>query len=157
MYHYFQDNIEKDNINNLIDKIDVDEEVHLYFSTDGGDYDTMRYFIDFLNSKENIVVHLVEYVMSAGCLLFTDFKGKLIIEDGLEYLMFHVFDRQVYTLRKDALINDRILKIQTKQLNENFAKKIKQKGLLTDIQLKKYLKGYDVIVYAEQIKEWKLN
>ena len=157
MYYYFQDRIEKDNINSLIDKIDVDEEVHLYFSTDGGHYDTMQYFIDFLNSKENIVVHLVECVMSSGCLLFTDFKGKIILEDGLDYLMFHVFDRQVYTLRKDGLIDDRILKKQTRQLNENFAKKIKEKGLLTDKQLKKYINGFDVVIYKEQFDKWKLN
>jgi hypothetical protein len=157
MHYYFQDRIEKDNINNLIEKIDVDEEVHLYFSTDGGHYDTMQYLIDFLNSKENIVIHLVECVMSAGCLLFTYFKGKLILEDGLDYLMFHVFDRQVYHLRKDGLIDDRILKKQTKQLNENFAKKIKEKGLLTDTQLKKYINGYDVVVYKQQFDKWVLN
>ena len=55
------------------------------------------------------------------------------------------------------MIDDRVLKRQTKQLNENFAKKIKEKGLLTDTQLKRYINGYDVVVYKQQFDKWKLN
>lgn len=156
MHYYFDDKIEKDNINNLIEKIDVDEEVHLFFSTDGGHYNVMMYLIDFLNRKDNITVHLTEIVQSAGCFLLTDYNGKLVIEDGVDYFMFHAVDMQRYTLRKDGYINEDILVKQIEVVNKNFAKKLKQKGILTDKQIKQFNKGRDVIVYAEQIKKWKL-
>ena len=155
MHYYFDDKIEKDSINNLIEKIDVDEEVHLFFSTDGGHYNVMMYFIDFLNSKENITVHLTEVIQSAGCFLLTDYNGKLVIEDGIDYIMFHVVDMQRYTLRKDGYINDSILVKQIKEVNEDFARKLKDKEILTDRQIKQFLKGQDVIVYKGQIKTWK--
>ncbi len=157
MHYYFDDKIEKDNINNLIEKIDVDEEVHLFFSTDGGHYNVMMYLIDFLNRKDNITVHLTEIVQSAGCFLLTDYNGKLVIEDGVDYFMFHAVDMQRYTLRKDGYINEDILVKQIEVVNKNFAKKLKQKGILTDKQIKQFNKGRDVIVYAEQIKKWNLN
>lgn len=71
--------------------------------------------------------------------------------------MFHATDMQRYTLRKDAYINDNILVKQIEEVNKNFAKKIKQKEILTDKQIKQFNKGKDVIVYAEQIKKWNLN
>jgi hypothetical protein len=156
MHYYFDDKIEKDNINNLIEKIDVDEEVHLFFSTDGGHYNVMMYLIDFLNRKDNITVHLTEIVQSAGCFLLTDYSGKLVIEDGVDYFMFHAVDMQRYTLRKDGYIDEDILVKQIEVVNKNFAKKLKQKGILTDKQIKQFNKGRDVIVYSEQIKKWEL-
>jgi hypothetical protein len=157
MHYYFDDKIEKDQINNLIDKIDVDEEVHLFFSTDGGYYNVMMYLIDFLNSKSNITVHLTGVVQSAGCFLLTDYNGKLIIEDSIDYIMFHATDIQRYTIRNNGYINDSILIKQIEDINKNFAKKVKQKGILTDKQIKQFNKGKDVIVYAKQIKKWDLN
>lgn len=156
MYYYFEDPIEKEYINALIEKIDVEEEVHLYFSTEGGYYDVMMFLIDFLNSKENIIVHLVESVMSAGGLLFTEYKGKLILEDGLDCLMFHCFDRRLYTLREDGYNKNKRLTRQTKQLNENFAKKLKDKEILTEKQTKQFLQGKDIIIYKEQFSKYKL-
>jgi hypothetical protein len=156
MHYYFDDKIEKDNINNLIEKIDVDEEVHLFFSTDGGHYNVMMYLIDFLNRKDNITVHLTEVIQSAGCFLLTDYNGKLVVEDGVDYFMFHATDMQRYTIRRDGYINDDILIEQVEKVNKNFAKKLKQKGILTQKQIKQFNKGKDVIVYAEQIKKWEL-
>ena len=52
--------------------------------------------------------------------------------------------------------NPKILSKQDKEYNINFAKKVKNKGLLTEKQLKNLLAGRDVVVYLEQFKKWKL-
>lgn len=156
MHIYFEDAIEKEIINNLVEKIGDNENVHLYFSTEGGYTDVMRFFVDFLNTKEDLTVHLVDSVCSAGTLLLTDFKGKLVIDEGLDYFMFHKFDRQIYTLRKNAYIDDSLLVKQTNDLNINFAKKLKKKGLLTSKQVKQFNKGGDVFVYREEFKKWNI-
>jgi hypothetical protein len=156
MYIYFEDPIEKEFINTLIEKIDIEDEVHLYFATDGGYYDVMKFFVDFLNTKENITIHLIECVQSAGTMLLTDFKGKLIIEEGFDFFMFHKFDRQIYTLRKNSYCDDKLLVSQTDELNKNFAKKLKKKGILTAKQIKQFMQGKDVVVYREQSKTWNI-
>ncbi len=68
--------------------------------------------------------------------------------------MFHFFDRESYNLRKRSL--DKKLTKQDFKGNKIFAKKLKEKGFLTDKQIEKFLKGKDVYVYKKQFKKWRL-
>lgn len=157
-YYYFENNIEVNNINNLVEKLhSMNGEIILYFSTSGGETSVMNYLIKYLNSrKDEIKIVLTNKIYSAGVYLLLDFKGKLGIED-LDSILFHAADREIYSYRKDSYFtNKKIIAKQDKEFNLETAKKIKKKELLTNKQLKQFLKGYDVVVYKEQFEKWKL-
>lgn len=65
-------------------------------------------------------------------------------------LYFATFGGEVYTLRKQKIDYNKLVSF-TEEENKIFAKKLKQKEILTDKQIKQFLKGEDVIVYREQI------
>jgi len=154
--YFFSQDITIDNINNLVGKLESSEgKFNLYFATDGGSPEAMTFLIQYMNTREDeIEVTLTDAVMSAGTKMLTDFKGKINISDGLDLVMFHMWDRESYSLRK-GFANDKLLTSQDFEENKKFAKKLKNKGLLTDKQIKQFLAGKDVIVYKEQIKGWK--
>ena len=157
--YYFSDDINVENVNTLVEKLQaVEGKIRLYFSTDGGDPSSMNFLLNFLNSrKEYITVVVTDRCYSAGVDIFVLFEGRIEIED-LDCMLFHVMDRQRYSYRVDGYTSDpKILAKQDKEYNINFAKKIKKKGLLTDKQLKQFLNGRDVIVYKKQFEKWKLN
>ena len=152
--YYFEDDIHKDSVNELVERLWDKDKVKLYFATFGGEVDSMKYLIDVLNDKKNLTVVLNSYLGSAGTLLLTEYTGKLKILPTVEYFLFHKFDREVYTLRKQKVNNSKLLKF-TEEENKIFAEKLKQKEILTDKQIKQFLKGEDVIIYREQILKFK--
>ncbi len=152
--YYFEDDIHKDSVNELMERLWDKDEVKLYFATFGGEVDSMRYLIDVLNAKKNITVVLNSYLGSAGTLLLTEYTGKLEILPTVEYFLFHKFDREVYTLRKQKIDHNKLVSF-TEEENKIFAEKLKQKEILTDKQIKQFLKGEDVIIYREQIQNFK--
>jgi hypothetical protein len=154
--YYFNNEITVENLNNLVERLQaVEGEIELWFSTNGGDTSAMSFLVRFLNSrKDDITVVLTDRVYSSGTFILTDFKGKIKIED-LDAILFHLADRESYNLRKDGYsLSNKILTKQDKEYNKIFAEKIKNKGLLTDKQLKQFLKGKDVVVYQKQFKKW---
>jgi len=154
MHHFFSKDITVENINELITTLDTDEKINLYFSTEGGSPSAMKFLIDFLNTK-NVEITLVDWVMSSGTLLFTDFNGKINLHEELDCILFHMFDRESYSLRK-GFLNEKILTKQDLEGNKKFAEKIKNKGYLTNKQIKKFLKGEDVIIYKKTFSKWKV-
>ena len=112
MNYYFHEVITKESINDLVEKItNTEGKINLWFSTEGGDVTPMYFLCDVLNErKEDIEITLVETVMSAGIILLVEFKGKINFSEHLDCLMFHMFDRQSYSLRKGYL-NDKVLTI----------------------------------------------
>jgi hypothetical protein len=153
-FYYFNQDITADNINNLVDKLqEIEGKINLYFSTNGGQLDPMTYLISFLNSrKEDITVVIIDRLASAGTLILSDFKGAVKIDKGLDFILFHMFDRESYSLRKDY-ISDKTITQQDLHRNKIFAKKLKKKELLTDKQLKQFLEGKDVILYRKDFKK----
>ncbi len=93
MYHFFNKDITVDNINNLVDKLQTtDGEINLYFSTDGGSPDAMEFLINYLNTrKDEISITLTDWVMSAGTILLTEFKGKIILGEKLDFFYVSFF------------------------------------------------------------------
>lgn len=161
MYYYFNNEITTVTVNELVEKLEqLDGEINLYFSTNGGHSASMKFLIKYFNSiKDRLTITLIEDVWSAGTRILIDFEGKIeICIEEMDSFLFHVADRENYNFRKDSNIcNQQILSKQDKEFNIKFAEKIKKKGLLTDKQLKQFLNGRDIIVYKEQFEKWKLN
>jgi hypothetical protein len=160
MHYFFNDKINIDNINTLIKTIDVNENVTLYFSTSGGSPMAADYLIDFLNTKkDNITIVITNQLQSCGVNLLLDFLGNIELDlDHLDFILFHIADREMYSLRKDSY-NENIKKIkeQDKEYNEKTYRKIKDKKLLTAKQLLDFKKGKDVYVYKSQFINWNIK
>jgi hypothetical protein len=152
----FDEEITKETVQDCIDAIHIHPEVDLFFSTQGGETCMMNSFISYLNlRKEEITIHLADAVASAGVFLLTDFKGKIVITDNLEWIMFHQTDRLTYSNRRD-FFNEANLKKQLKEYNSNYSKKFKELGL-TDKEIKAYNSGRDVFLYRKDFNRLKLN
>lgn len=148
MHYFFNEGINAETVNSLIDKLEGKEEIVLYFGTDGGDCDPMRCLIKFFNSLgDNIEIVLTDALMSAGTMLLTDYKGRLT-HDGLDFILFHKWDRLVHNLRKSSIVSEEVLNRQDDQNNKKFAKKLKKLGL-TKKQVRKYKAGKDVVLYKK--------
>lgn len=156
--HYFLDSIELAPVQELIDKLEtLDGNIDLFFETDGGLTDVMDYLVHYLNKrKKDITIYLIGELASAGTKLLTDYKGKIILHEGLDLIMFHKWDRKIYTLRKSNFIDNSILIKYTEELNVKFAKKLKKLGL-TDEHLKMYSDGKDVVLYKKDFNQLNIN
>lgn len=159
MHHYFNDDITIETVNNLVDKlqaVDKEEKIELYFTTNGGCPNSIEFLVGYFNTiKDRLTITLTYYICSAGTAILEDFDGKIKIAD-LDYVMWHICDRKEYNHRTNQSYNTKIIKQQDKNTNLIFAEKIKNKGYLTDKQLKDFINGRDVYAYQEQIKTWKL-
>lgn len=154
--YIFDDGIEQETIQNCIDAIHMHPEVDLFFSTQGGEASVMNAFISYLNMRqEEVTIHLINTVASAGVFLLTDFKGKIVISENLDWLMFHKADRLTYSNRK-SFFNESILKKQLIEYNNNYLKKFKDLGL-TDKEIKAYNSGKDVFLYRKDFNRLNLN
>ena len=156
--HYFLDSIDLPSVQNLIDKLDTLEgEVDLFFETEGGFTDVMDYLVHYLNKrKDEITIYLIGELISAGTKILTDFKGKIIIHEGLDLIMFHKWDRKIYTLRKSSFVDNATLIKYTEEGNKIFSKKLKKLGL-NEKQLKIYNEGKDVVLYKKDFKQLNIN
>ncbi len=154
--YIFDDDIDQETIQNCIDAIHMHPEVDLFFSTQGGETCMMDAFINYLNLRQKeITVHLTDAVASAGTFLLTDFKGKVVITDNLEWLMFHQTDRLTYSNRK-SFFNETVLKKQLIEYNNKYSKRFKELGL-TDKEIKAYNSGKDVFLYRKDFNRLNLN
>ena len=162
MHYLFNEEITEDSVNNLVEKLesaDKEEKINLWFGTNGGSSSSMGFLVNYFNSiKDRLAITVTEKLLSAGTSILVDFEGKIILDlDDLDCILFHGADRESYRFRKDSTYHDtKILSKQDKEYNINFAKKVKNKKLLTEKQLKNLLAGRDVVVYLEQFKKWKL-
>jgi hypothetical protein len=162
MYYLFNEEISEETVNNLVERLesaDKDEEINLWFGTNGGNSSSMGFLINYFNSiKDRLTITITEKLLSAGTSILTDFEGKIILDlNDLDCILFHGADRESYRFRKDSTYHDpKILSKQDKEYNINFAKKVKKKGLLTEKQLKNLLIGKDVVIYKKQFEKWKL-
>lgn len=157
-YVLFDDEISKESVSELVSVLsNYQTKINLWFSTCGGVISPMFYLIDYLNSnKDRISITVFDEISSAGTLLFAYFDGKIKLSKHLDVVMFHVGDRLAYRTRKEQGFDLKKLDKKTKESNKEFISKIMKKGLLSEKQVKKYLRGEDVYVYSEQFLKWKL-
>lgn len=162
MHYLFNEEISEETVNNLVEKLesaDKEEKIVLWFGTNGGSSSSMGFLVNYFNSiKDRLTITITEKLLSAGTSILVDFQGKIILDlDDLDCILFHGADRESYRFRKDSTYTDpKILSKQDKEYNINFAKKVKNKGLLTEKQLRDLLRGKDVVVYKQQFEKWKL-
>jgi hypothetical protein len=154
--YYFEDDITVENVNTLVEVIQDKEDVTLWFATDGGIMASMRYLISVLNSLPNLTVIIHDYLISAGILLLTDYTGKLVIIDTVDFFVIHTVDRESYQIRKQSICAKKLLK-QTKEDGNIFAEKLKNKGILNNKQYKQFLLGQDIILYRDEILKLNLS
>lgn len=148
MHYFFNEPINPETVNNLMEKLDGKEDITLYFGTEGGETDSMRCLVSFFNSlKDNLEIVLTDVLASAGTMILTDYTGRLTY-DGLDFILFHKFDRLSYPLRNSSFVDDRKITEQDEENNVIFARKLKKLGL-TKKQLKRFNKGKDVVIYRD--------
>lgn len=162
MYYYFDDIISTETVNGLVEKlreVEENEKITLYFTTVGGESSCMSFLIDYFNSiKDKLEIVLTYRCWSAGTHLLIHYKGKISINlDEMDSFLFHKADRQLYANKDMNSESAKKIRKQDEDVNITTANKFKEKGLLTDKQLQKYLQGRDVVVYKEQFKKWKLD
>lgn len=154
--YIFDDEITQETIQDCIDAIHIHPEVDLFFSTQGGETCMIDAFINYLNLRqEEITIHLTDVLASAGTFLLTDFKGKIIITDNLEWIMFHKADRLTYSNRR-SFFNEVILKKQLNEYNDKYSKKFQELGL-SEKEIKAYNSGKDVFLYRKDFNRLNLN
>jgi hypothetical protein len=154
--YIFDDEITKETIQDCIDIIHSHQYIDLFFSTQGGETCMMDAFISYLNLRhEEVIIHLTDAVASSGAFLLSDFKGKIVITDNLEWIMFHKADRLTYSNRK-GFFNEGILKKQLNEYNDKYAKKFQELGL-SEKEIKEYNSGKDVFLYRKDFNRLNLN
>jgi len=155
--YYFDDQINKESVQTLIDILSMQDKVDLFFSTEGGEVVCMKVLIHYLNSrKDDVTIHLTDIIMSAGTFLLTHFKGKVILDENLDCILFHKLDRLVYTRRAEQTVDQNILLKQLDKDNEIISARLSKLGL-TKQEVKDYDKGKDVVLYREDFTRLNLK
>ena len=157
MRYYFNDDITVQAVNSLVEKLqDKEGKIDLWFNTEGGSPNAMKFLLSFLNArKDDITITLTDRLCSSGTLLLTDFEGRIVIHEGLDFILFHAFDRESYSIRKDVDIPAKEITKQDEKRNKKFAKKLLNKGVLNKKQIKRFHKGLDVVFLRKEIDKLK--
>lgn len=151
MHYYFNQPINTNTVNELVEKLTDEEQINLWFSTTGGDIDSMFFLLDFLDTiKDKLVITLSSRVCSIGTLLLTDFKGKLEINPDYYFTLFHKIDCDYDSQRKTEP-NSKMIISYMKRDNAALLKKYVDKGILNPEQAKKFEEGEDVVLYRDDM------
>lgn len=150
----FDDKIDEESIQALMNEMSQYPFVNLYFSTEGGYIHIMRTFVDYLNRRsipENISVrvYLNLVCISAGTLLLTDYIGQLYMTVDFRYFQFHAPDVPSYNIRKEVG-TEQMLRFLHED-NEQYYSKLLELGL-TDTEVQSIREGGDVYVYRDDLK-----
>lgn len=154
--YYFDDEINQESVQGLIDVLVGIPNVDLFFCTVGGELPAMRALIHFINNHPDIKIYLTAYVASAGTFLLTDCTSEIYLTEDLEWMLFHMGDREFGGRFRKEHINADILYEQLKDKNKEQAEKYKKLGLTTK-EIKDYMKGEDVILYKKDFKRLKVS
>ena len=153
----FDEEIDSETVQKLINELNNYPTIDLWFSTPGGSLSAMNAFTHYLNSRrEDITIYLHDGLASAGTFVLTDFEGEVIITEDLDYILFHLADRMAFTRRKDRGLNMAELGRQLDVINDKRCAKYRALGL-TELELAKYNKGKDVILYRKDFHRLNLN
>ena len=153
--YIFDDTIDNEQVQVLIDVICSYEQVDLFFTTPGGSLTAMRTLIHAINQHPDIQIFLTGYIASAGTFLLTECTQPVYLHEDLDFILFHMADRMIEgTFRKKA-IDDRIIESQTRATNEDMGRKYKALGL-TAKELKRYYAGEDVVLYKSDFPRLKV-
>jgi len=150
----FDDKVEEEPVQNLMNEMSQYPFVNLYFSTEGGYVHVMRTLVDYLNRRSkpdniSVRVYLNLVCISAGTLLLTDYIGQLYMTCDFRYFWFHAPDVQTYNIRKEVG-SEKLLKFLHED-NEQYYSKLIELGL-TDSEVQKIREGDDVYIFRDDLK-----
>lgn len=154
--YMFDDEITIESAQNLIDVLYTYPAVDLYISTIGGEGSTMNNLIHFINKHPDITIYLTNYIASAGTFLLSDCNKEVILSEDLEFILFHLGDREVEGQFRKRKIDDKILYEQLRIMNENLIEKYTKLGL-NKKEIKDIRDGNDVILYRKDFPRIKKN
>lgn len=150
----FDDEINEESVQMLINEMSQYPFVNLYFSTEGGLVHVMRALVDYLNRRSNpgdvsVRVYLNLVCISAGTLLLTDYIGQLYMTVDFRYFWFHAPDVRSYNIRKEVG-SEKLLKFLHED-NEQFYSKLIELGL-TNTEVQSIRQGDDVYIFRDDLK-----
>lgn len=151
----FDDEINVDSVQELIDDMSTRSFVNLYFSTNGGYIAEMYALIDYLNYRYKVgtlKLFLDKYVVSAGTILLLEYEGPIFITRDFYGFMFHMPDISLYGTRKSGYEDGarRILAVR----NNKYINDLSNLGL-TSKQIKDIRDGKDVYIFVDEIHKLK--
>ncbi len=154
--YYFDEDINKETVQNLIDKLHGCPAIDLYVSTGGGFVSSMKALIHFLNSCKDVNIYLTNYIASAGTFLLTDCIHPIILTEDLDFILFHMLDAPIENQFRKHPVDFKITYEQLKTLNNIWSEKYKALGL-NKKEIVEFLKGNDVVLYQKDFNRLKLN
>lgn len=154
--YIFTEEITSESVQSLIDVLVGVPSVDLYFCTIGGELPWMNALVHFINNHPDINIYLTGWIASAGTLLLTDCEKPVYLTDDLDWILFHVADRDFGGKFRKEKLNQDVLYDQLKTFNTKFADKFKKLGLNSK-EIKSILNGDDVILYQKDFNRLKVN
>lgn len=149
--YIFNQDVEVETVQELIDTIHNHDKVDLIFHTNGGVVYAMNALIKYLNNHPDINIYLTYQIYSCGFDIITNFTGKIFLTKDLDFFMVHAADRTSYQIRKyDWDVNT--LNQYTKERNEDYCKLLKDNHNFTVEELSKIMNGEDVYIYRKDFK-----
>lgn len=150
----FDDRIDEESIQTLMNEMSQYPFVNLYLSAEGGIVSVARALVDYLNRRSqpdniSVRVFLNHICCSAGTLLLTDYTGQLYVTVDFRFFMFHSFDQLTHNIRKDDE-RDKLLKFLFED-NEQYYSQLKDLGL-TDVEVQSVRDGNNVYVFRDDLK-----
>lgn len=154
--HYFNNEITPETVQELIGILSAVPSVDLFITTPGGELPSVKVLLHFINQHPDIKIFLTGYIASAGTFFLTECDKEVYITEDLDWMLFHMGDRNFGGRFRKEPLNMDILYSQLKESNEVFANKFKRLGL-TSKEIKDFLKGEDVILYKKDFHRLKIN
>ena len=154
--HYFDNEITSESVQELIGILSAVPSVDLFITTPGGELPASKILLHFINQHPDIKIFLTGYVASAGTFFLTECDKEVYLTDDLDWILFHMGDRNFGGRFRKEPLNQEILFEQLKATNEVWANKFKRLGL-TSKEIKDFLKGEDVILYKKDFHRLKIN
>jgi len=154
--YYFNDEINSESVQEVIDILSIQPSVDLFITTPGGELSSMNVLIHFINNHPDIKLHLIGVIASAGTFLLTDCNKEIILDKDLDFILFHQGDRSVPGQFRYDPVDYKIMYEQLKETNDIWAEKFFKLGL-TKKEIKLFLEGKDVVLYKKDFNRLKIN
>lgn len=140
-------------VTSLIEKLDKYDKINLHLTSDGGFYSHYLILLDYLNRRrKDIKIFMFDDICSCAALLLVDFKGYIELrEDKVDLLLFHKISRKLSSHREDEWLPNKDYNIFCNKLNKLIKGKLKK--ILTRKELKKFSRGYDVVIRPRDFKK----
>lgn len=155
VYH-FEDEINSETVQELIDRLTDYRAIDLFFTTVGGNAHSMRILLHFINNHPDIKVYLTGYIASAGTFLMIECNKEIILCEDLDWILFHLGDRTIEGSFRKTTLDYTILTEQLKEQNNEWVSKYKELGL-NPKEIKRILEGDDVVLYRKDFDRLKIN